>query len=143
MSETVSIGKVIALEFTLKVEGNDNQVIATTVGSNPFTYTQGAKQIIPGVESAVEGMTVGQAKQVVVAPAEGFGERDPNAVQEMPKEKLPNGIEVGTRLRWKDPAGKDVHPTVAEIKDNAVLLDFNHPLAGKTLLVDLKVVNIH
>jgi FKBP-type peptidyl-prolyl cis-trans isomerase SlyD len=141
MTETVSKGKVISLEYTLKLD--DNQVVDTNVGKDPLTYTQGANQIIPGVESAVEGMTVGQAKQVVVAPTAGYGNRNPKAFQEIPKEKVPQGIQVGTQLHGKDAAGHDVRPTVTEIKDDTVLLDFNHPLAGKTLFFDLRVVNIH
>jgi FKBP-type peptidyl-prolyl cis-trans isomerase SlyD len=122
---------------------DDNQVVDSNVGKEPLTYTQGAKQIVPGVESAVEGMTVGQAKHVVVAPSDGYGERNPNAFQEVPKEKVPKDVQVGTRLHGKDTAGRDVRPIVTEIKDNTVLLDFNHPLAGKTLFFDLRVLNIH
>ena len=141
MAETVSKGKVISLEYTLKLE--DDQVVDTNVGKDPLTYTQGANQIVPGVEAALEGMTVGQAKQVVVAPSEGYGDRNPNALQEVPKEKVPQDIKVGTQLQGKDTAGREVRPIVTEIKDDTVLLDFNHPLAGKTLFFDLKVVNIH
>jgi FKBP-type peptidyl-prolyl cis-trans isomerase SlyD len=141
MTETVSKGKVISLEYTVKLD--DNQVVDSNVGKEPLTYTQGAKQIVPGVESAVEGMTVGQAKHVVVAPSDGYGERNPNAFQEVPKEKVPKDVQVGTRLHGKDTAGRDVRPIVTEIKDNTVLLDFNHPLAGKTLFFDLRVLNIH
>ena len=141
MAQTVSTGKLIALEYTLKLE--DDQVVDTNVGKDPLTYTHGANQIVPGVESALEGMTVGQAKQVVVAPSEGYGERNPNALQEVPKQKVPQDIKVGTQLQGKDTAGHDVRPIVTEIKDDTVLLDFNHPLAGKTLFFDLKVVNIH
>lgn len=140
MTQTVSKGKVIALEYTLKSE--DKQVVYSNVGKDPLIYTQGANQVIPGVESAVEGMTVGQTKEVVVAPARGFGERNPNAVQEISKASIPDGIQIGTQLHGKDQAGRDVRPTVTEIKDQTVLLDFNHPLAGKTLFFDLKVVGI-
>jgi len=140
MNATASKGKVIALEYTLKSE--DNQVVDSNVGKDPLTFTQGTNQVISGVESAVEGMTVGQTKQVVVAPMDGFGERDPNAVQEVPKGRVPDSIQVGTRLDGKDQAGRNVRPTVTEIKDQTVLLDFNHPLAGKTLFFDLKVVGI-
>jgi FKBP-type peptidyl-prolyl cis-trans isomerase 2 len=140
MSETVSKGKVISLEYTLKLE--DDHVVDTNVGKDPLTYTQGANQIIPGVERAVEGLTVGQAKHVVVAPSDGYGDRDPHKFHKVPKDKVPKDIQVGTSLRGKDSAGQDVRPIVAEIKDDTVLLDFNHPLAGKTLFFDLKVVNI-
>lgn len=135
-----SNGKTISLEYTVKLE--DNQVIDTNVGKEPLTFTQGANQIIRGVETAVEGMTVGQAKQVIVAPEEGYGAPDPDAFQEVPKENVPGDIKVGTQLHGKAADGRVVQPIVAEIKDKTVLLDFNHPLAGKTLVFDMKVVDI-
>jgi FKBP-type peptidyl-prolyl cis-trans isomerase SlyD len=141
MTETVSKGKVISLEYTLKLE--DDHVVDTNVGKDPLTYTQGANQIIPGVERAVEGLTVGQSKHVVVAPSDGYGERDPNAFHEIPKAKVPKDVHVGMQLHGKDSTGRDIRPIVTEIKDDTVLLDFNHPMAGKTLFFDLKVVNIH
>jgi len=141
MTAIVSNGKVISLEYTLKLE--DGEVVDTNVGKAPLTYTQGANQIIPGVEAAVTGMEVGQAKQAVVPPTEGYGDPDPDAFHEVPKEKLPQEIRVGTQLHGKDSAGREIRPIVSEIKDETVLLDFNHPLAGKTLYFDLKVVNIH
>lgn len=141
MIETVSHGKVISLEYTVKLE--DGQVVDTNVGGDPLTYTQGAHQIIRGVESAVEGMEVGETKQAVVSPAEGYGDRDPNALHEIPKEKVPQEAKVGTQLHGKDSSGREIRPTVSAIKGETVVLDFNHPLAGKTLHFDLKVLNIH
>ncbi len=140
MNKTVSNGNVISLEYTVKLE--DGQVVDTNVGGDPLTYTQGANQIIRGVESAVEGMELGQAKQAVVPPTDGYGDTDPNAFAEVPKDKLPQEIEVGTQLHGKDANGREIRPVVSAIKDETVLLDFNHPLAGKTLYFDLKVVNI-
>jgi FKBP-type peptidyl-prolyl cis-trans isomerase SlyD len=141
MIETVSHGKVISLEYTVKLE--DGQVVDTNVGGDPLTYTQGAHQIIRGVESAVEGMEVGETKQAVVSPAEGYGDRDQNALHEIPKEKVPQEAKVGTQLHGKDSSGREIRPTVSAIKGETVVLDFNHPLAGKTLHFDLKVLNIH
>lgn len=140
MNNTVSNGKVISLEYTLKLE--DGQVVDTNVGQTPLSYTQGANQIIHGVEAALEGMEVGQAKLAVVSPTEGYGDSDPNAFAEVPKEKLPQEIQVGTQLHGKDASGREIRPVVSAIKDETVLLDFNHPLAGKTLYFDLKVLNI-
>lgn len=140
MSKTVANGKVISLEYTVKLE--NDRVVDTNVGKEPLTYTQGANQIIPGVEAAVEGLEVGQAKQAVVPPAAGYGERDPNALHEVSKDKVPDNIAVGTQLSGKDASGRDVRPIVSAINEDTVLLDFNHPLAGKTLYFDLKVVNI-
>ncbi len=140
MAETVSNGKVISLEYTVTLE--DGQPVDTNVGQDALTYTQGANQIIRGVEAAVEGMEVGQTKQVVVSPTEGYGDRDPNAVHEVPKAKIPQEAKIGTMLHGKDANGREIRPTVSAINADTVILDFNHPLAGKTLHFDLKVVNI-
>jgi FKBP-type peptidyl-prolyl cis-trans isomerase SlyD len=141
MTATVSKGKVISLEYTLKLD--DNQVVNTNVGKAPLTYTQGANQIIRGVETAVEGMTVGEAKHVIVTPAEGYGAKDLTAFHEVPKKNVPEDIKVGTQLHGKDANGHVVRPIVKEIKDDTILLDFNHPLAGKTLFLDVKVLDVH
>ncbi len=140
MAETVSNGKVISLEYTVTLD--DGQPVDTNVGQDALTYTQGANQIIRGVEAAVEGMEVGQTKQVVVSPTEGYGDRDPNADHEVPKAKIPQEAKIGTMLHGKDANGREIRPTVSAINADTVILDFNHPLAGKTLHFDLKVVNI-
>jgi FKBP-type peptidyl-prolyl cis-trans isomerase SlyD len=133
-------GKQIALEYSFKSE--DNQVVDSNVGKPPLTYTHGANQVISGIESAVEGMRVGEAKQVVVSPVDGFGEHNPNAVQEVDKRRLPRDIQVGTQISLKDKDGRDYRSKVTQINHHTVLLDFNHPLAGKTLFFNLKVVAI-
>ena len=141
MTETVSNGKVISLEYTLKLD--HNHVVDTNVGKAPITYTQGAHQIIRGVENAVEGMKVGEAKHVVVPPEDGYGSKDLTAIHEVPKKNVPKEIKVGSQLNGKDASGKAVRPIVKEIKDDTVVLDLNHPLAGKTLFFDVKVVDVH
>jgi FKBP-type peptidyl-prolyl cis-trans isomerase 2 len=85
MMATASKGKTISLEYTLKLD--NDQVVETNVGEAPLTYTQGAHQIVRGVETAVEGMTVGEAKQVIVTPADGYGVRDLTALHELPKQE--------------------------------------------------------
>lgn len=87
-------------------------------------------------------MAVGETKQMAIPPTDGFGERDPKAVREVNKQELPSDIQVGAQLRLKDNAGRDLLPSVIEIKDHTALLDFNHPLAGKTVLYELKVVSV-
>lgn len=140
MTATVSKGKVISLEYTVRLD--DSQVVDTNVGKAPLTYTQGAHQIIRGVETAVEGMAVGEAKHVIVTPADGYGARDLIAIHEVPKKNVPKDIKVGMQLHGKDSGGHVVRPIVKEIKDDTVLLDFNHPLAGKTIFLDVKVVDV-
>jgi len=137
----VSEGKVVSLEYTLTLD--DKSVVESNVGAKPLTYTQGSHQLPPVLEQALEGMAVGDTKQVTVAPADGYGEMDPKAVQEVQKQMIPpEALKVGTRLQGKTPSGQMVYPLVAEIKGDTVVLDFNHPLAGKTLHFDVKVLDI-
>lgn len=138
---TVSNGKQVSLEYTLKLE--DKSVLESNVGKEPMTYTQGAHEIVPGLEKAMEGLVVGETKRVEVKPADGYGEVDPKAFQEVKKSQIPETAwKVGTQLEAKSPDGESMFPRVKEVKQDTVVLDFNHPLAGKTLLFDIKVLDI-
>ncbi|MGE3539003.1 MAG: peptidylprolyl isomerase [Candidatus Tectimicrobiota bacterium] len=139
---TVSEGKLISLEYTLKLE-TDQAVLESNVGGKPLIYRHGSQQIIPGLEKALTGLKVGETRAVVVPPGDGYGEVDPQAMQEVKKELVPpDAQKVGARLQGKLPDGRPVFPMVAEVKEATVVLDFNHPLAGKTLHFDVKVVDI-
>jgi FKBP-type peptidyl-prolyl cis-trans isomerase 2 len=99
--------------------------------------------MIPGLEKELTGMRVGGEKNVTVKPEEGYGKINPNAVQEVPKEKIPeNALKVGAVLAARSPEGMVVPMTVKQIKDKTVVMDMNHPMAGKTLVFDVKVVDI-
>jgi len=138
---TVSDGKTISMEYTLTLE--DKKVLDTNVGAEPMNFTQGSHQIIPGLESALEGMKVGESKQVTVNPEEGYGPINPQAVQEVSIENIPpDARKVGVRLQGQDAQGRMVHPLVTEVKEQVVMLDFNHPLAGKKLFFDVKILDI-
>ncbi|MDR4484680.1 MAG: peptidylprolyl isomerase [Nitrospirales bacterium] len=138
---TVSEGKSISMEYTLTLE--NKEVLDTNVGGEPLTFTQGSHQIIPGLETALDGMKTGESKQVTVAPEEGYGKVDPQAIQEVPIDQIPpDARKVGVQLQGKDGQGRVVHPTVTEIKEQVVVLDFNHPLAGKTLYFDVKILDV-
>ena len=138
---TVAEGKLVSLEYTLTLD--DKSVVDSNVGEKPLTYTHGSHQIVPGLEKALEGMAVGDTKQVTVAPAEGYGETNPKALQEVQKQSLPpEALKVGARLQGKGPNGQMVYPLVSEIKTDTVVLDFNHPLAGKTLHFAVKVLDV-
>ncbi len=136
----VTKGKKVSIEYTLKLE--DGTVMDTNVGGKPFTFIQGSHQIIPGLEKAIEGMKVGEKKHVVLQPKDAYGEVDKNAFVEVPKDKVPKDIKVGTYLQGTDPQGGKILVRVAEIKKDTVVLDFNHPLAGKTLFFDVKILDI-
>ena len=138
---TVATGQEVSLEYTLRLE--DKKVIDTNVGKDPLTYTHGTQQIVPGLEKALEGMAIGETKQVTVAPEEAYGITNPKAFQEVSKDKIPpDAQKVGMELQGKDAKGRIVRPRVVEIKEDTVVLDFNHPLAGNTLYFDVKVLDI-
>jgi FKBP-type peptidyl-prolyl cis-trans isomerase 2 len=138
---SVTSGAQVAIEYTLKLE--DQVVLETNVGSTPFTYVQGTHRIVPGLEKALEGMKIGESKQVKVAPEEGYGAVDKAAFLEVAKDKIPPDAQtVGAQLQGQNASGQSVRARVAEVKDSTVVVDFNHPLAGKTLYFDVKVLNI-
>jgi FKBP-type peptidyl-prolyl cis-trans isomerase SlyD len=137
----VSEGKQVSLEYTLKLD--DKNVLESNVGKEPMTYTQGAHEIVPGLEKAMEGMAVGDKKHVEVKPADAYGEVDPKAFQEVKKSQIPEQAwKVGTQLEAKGQDGQSMFPRVAEVKQDTIVLDFNHPLAGKTLFFDIKVLDV-
>ena len=138
---TIANGTNVSLEYTLKLE--DETVVDTNVGAAPLTYTHGSNEIIPGLEKALIGMKVGESTQVVVPAEEAYGGVDSGAIQEVPKEKLPpDALHVGAQVQGQDDSGEPLQARVTEVKDQTVVLDFNHPLAGKTLYFDVKVLDI-
>ena len=138
---TISTGKLVALEYTLRVD--PQSVLDSNVGKDPLTYIQGSQQIVPGLEKALEGLVAGDKNQVTVLPADAYGDVNPQAFQEVDKKNVPSdSLKIGTQLQGKTPDGQSVYPRVTEIKEETVVLDFNHPLAGKTLYFDVKVLDV-
>lgn len=138
---TVSSGKQVSIEYTLTLE--DKSVLDSNVGADPLTIIQGSHHIIPGLENALEGMKIGDSKHVTVKPEEGYGLVDKDAFVEIKKEQVPQvELKVGLVLQGQNEGGQIVQARVAEINEQTVLLDCNHPLAGKTLYFDVKVLEI-
>ncbi|MBF0485420.1 MAG: peptidylprolyl isomerase [Candidatus Omnitrophica bacterium] len=137
----ITKGKLVKFDYTLTV---DNKEVESTKGKQPLEYTQGQNMLIPGLEKALEGAKAGDTKKVVVKPEEGYGKVNPTLVREFDKTKLPKGMEpkVGMILEVQDPQGNAFPCTVTEVKDKVIMLDFNHPLAGKELTFDVKVVSV-
>ena len=137
----IKSGSVVSVEYT--VSGEDGKVIDSNKGKEPLKYTQGMHQMIPGFEKEMVGMKVGGEKHFKIKPEDGYGPVNPNAVQEVPKEKIPaEGLKVGTTLTAKNAQGQMMQVRVREIKEKTVVLDLNHPLAGRTLVFDVKVLKI-
>ena len=139
--KVVSDDVVVSIDYTLTVDG---QVIDSTEGDEPLQFLQGHQNIIPGLERELNGMKIGDNKQVVVPPSEGYGEVDPENVIDIPRSEFPAEIplEVGTELEVKNSDGEILSATISEVGAKTIKLDFNHPLAGKHLTFDVTVVDL-
>lgn len=132
---------VVSIDYTLTVDG---QVVDTTEGDEPLSFLQGHQNIIPGLERELMGMKIGDSKQVVVSPAEAYGEVDPDNIIDVPRSEFPEEIplEKGTELEVKNSDGEVLSATINEVNKDTVKLDFNHPLAGKELTFDVTVIDL-
>ena len=139
----MQIGKnsVVAIDYTLK--DGSGEVLDTSDGREPLEYLQGAGQIIPGLESELEGKKIGDEFSVVIEPEQGYGSRDESLVHEVPRSEFetPDEIEIGMQFRVGDEGGTLVM-VVAGIGDDNVTLDGNHPLAGVSLAFDVSVAEV-
>ena len=137
----VKDGMLVTLDYTVKTP--DGKLLETSKGSQPLKYIHGKKMMIPGLERELTGMKIGAEKHITIKPEDGYGKLNPNAVQEVPKEKVPpNALKVGAVLVGTDKNGSPMPMTVKEIKEKTVVMDLNHPLAGKTLVFDVKVIDV-
>ncbi len=137
----VETGKQILIEYTLSTEVEG--LVDSNVESDTLSYIQGTQQIIPALEIALEGMEVGETKEVSITPKDGFGQRSEKALQEVDKSLVPEEArKVDVVLQGHDKGGGVIKARVAEVRDETVVLDLNHPLAGKTLQFNVKILNI-
>ncbi|RKF17175.1 peptidylprolyl isomerase [Roseovarius spongiae] len=123
----------------------DGQVFDSSEGREPLKFTVGSGQIIPGLDNALPGMSVGDKKVVEVPADEAYGQPDPNALQQVPREGIPDDIPLdpGTQLQVQTPDGQAMPVTVKEVTDSHVTLDANHALAGEDLTFDIEVVAVN
>lgn len=134
-------GSRVKLHYTLTVDG---ETIDSSEGKEPLEYEHNRGQIIPGLEAQLAGLNPGDRKEVVVEPDQGYGERDPEAIQEVPKAAFADGVEdLEPGVVVSGQSGENVfRATVVAVKEETVELDFNHPLAGKTLHFNVEVVSV-
>jgi peptidylprolyl isomerase len=138
----VKSGDTVRVHYTGTL--TNGQTFDSSEGKDPLEFTVGSGQIIPGLDSAVEGMTVGDKKTVEVPVDQAYGQPDPNAQQAVPRGDIPEDIplDLGTQLQVQTPQGQVMPVTVVEVTDEQVVLDANHPLAGKDLTFAIEVVEI-
>jgi FKBP-type peptidyl-prolyl cis-trans isomerase SlyD len=130
---------VVTLEYRLHL--GDDQVIDQSDPDKPLAYLHGRGQIVPGLEGQLEGMASGESKKVVVPPAQGYGEHDARGLQTVPRAMFPADapLQPGLTISAQTADGDVIPITIRELKGDQVVVDLNHPLAGKTLHFDVKV----
>ena len=140
-TNVIKKGSAVSLEYTLSDE--KGKIIESNKGEQPLYYVHGRSEIVPGLEKALDGMAVGGVKHVTVKPEDGYGVIDPAAFREVPKENVPKeALKVGTELVASNGQGESMPVRLHEIKDKTVVIDMNHPMAGKTLVFDIKVLDV-
>jgi len=134
-------GSTVRIEYTVTDE--QGKLLDTNKGRKALEFTHGQQQMIPGIEHELLGMHPGEEKQLVVKPEDGYGAVDPTAQTEVPRDAIPpEAQEVGKQLLARTRTGEQRLVMVKEVKEQTVVLDLNHPLAGKTLHVDVKVLGV-
>lgn len=132
-------GSKVKVHYTGKLE--DNNVFDSSMEREPLEFTVGQGQLIPGFEQGVMGMTTGDKKTIEIEPEQAYGPVREDLINEVPKENLPEGVEVGHMLQAQTEQGP-INVKVIELNETTGKVDANHPLAGKKLIFDLEVVEV-
>lgn len=137
--DTVQDGQVVSMEYTLRVDG---EVLDSSDGVGPLQFLAGYDNIVPGLEREMIGMKIGESKDVVVSPEDGYGEFDDEAFMDVPRSEFPTDMEIeeGVELNVTDEDGKNQYARIESLTNESVRLDFNHPLAGAELHFNVKVI---
>ena len=135
-------GDTVKIHYTGTLE--DGTEFDSSAGREPLEFEMGSGQVIPGFDTAVDGMTIGDSKTVTIPPGEAYGDRHDQLVQQVPKSALPDDMkpEVGMQLQSQSPEGQVMNLVVVEVEEESITVDANHPLAGKALTFAIELVEI-
>lgn len=140
---TVKDDVVVSLQYQVNLESG--QEIERTESDAPLEYLHGSSQIIPGLEQALEGMSVGEEKDVHLEPSAAYGKRNPDEVVDVDRDSFPESLDltVGRAVAVQDEeSGQSFQATIRDVDEEKVVLDFNHPLAGQSLHFKVKVIGL-
>jgi FKBP-type peptidyl-prolyl cis-trans isomerases 2 len=140
--QQVKNGDVVKVHYTGKLTNGEQ--FDSSEGREPLEFTVGGGQMIKGFDDAMPGMSIGQKKTINILPGDAYGERDKDAIIEFPKANIPKEmqLEEGMQLQLRNESGQPFPVTVSQIKDDVVVLDANHALAGEELIFDIELVEI-
>lgn len=141
-SNVVAKGSKVTVDYTGSFE--DGTVFDTSEGKGPITFVAGNSEVIKGFDDAVVGMKKGERRKINVTSNDGYGGRDEKLQQQIPRAVFPQEmkLEKGMGFSFKTPQGQVIHATITGANSGTVTVDMNHPLAGKNLVFELKVVDI-
>jgi FKBP-type peptidyl-prolyl cis-trans isomerase 2 len=132
-------GSTVSVHYTGKL--TNDEVFDSSTGGEPLTVTLGEGSLIPGFEKALQGMKQGEKKTINIPCNEAYGDIIKDNYQEVDKQYVPDSIQVGQMLEAKNEMGV-ISVRVKEVRENTVVLDANHPLAGEDLIFDLEIVSV-
>lgn len=140
-ADTIESGAQVQFDYTLSVDG---EVVESSDGQEPLEYTHGQNMIIPGLEAEMDGKAPGDSFSVTISPDQAYGPVQEDAFRELPLDSFPEDFEPqqGMILELKGADESIIPAVVWEVREDTVLLNFNHPLAGKTLQFDVEVVSV-
>lgn len=140
--QKAKIDDTVKVHYTGKLA--DGTVFDSSEGRDPLEFKIGSGMMIPGFDKAVQGLAIDESKLVEIPSAEAYGEMNPEMIQEVSKSQLPPemNVEVGMQLMSQHPSGQEIPLIVTEVKEESIVVDANHPLAGKDLTFDIKLVSI-
>jgi peptidylprolyl isomerase len=137
-------GDLVKVHYTGKLTTGEQ--FDSSAGREPLEFTVGAGQMIQGFDAAIPGMIVGDKKTINIPAAEAYGERNPEAIFDFPKTNIPPDmlpqLQAGMQLQLTNQQGQPVPVVITEIKEEVIVLDANHMLAGKELVFDIELVEI-
>jgi FKBP-type peptidyl-prolyl cis-trans isomerase SlyD len=138
---TITTSKVATIHYTLKNE--QGETLDSSEGQEPLAYLQGHQNLVPGLEQALEGKSVGDKLSLVVAPEQGYGDKDPELIQELPRSMFGgiDNIEVGMEFHAETAQGMQI-VEVIDVEEDTITIDGNHPLAGVDLHFEVEVMEI-
>lgn len=124
---------------------SNGEIFDTSEGRDPLEFTLGTGQVIPGFDKGIEGMTIDESKTINIPSTNAYGDIRKELIQEVPKTHIPEEIkpEIGLQLMSSTPDGQQIPLVVTEIKDETIIVDANHPLAGKDLTFEVTLVGIN
>lgn len=139
---TEIIGADMLVLIDYKLSDDAGEELDSSAGGEPLAYIHGHGQIVEGLEKALEGKTLGDMVQIRVTPKEGYGEHNPEMITKFPRDRFDFDIEVGLVVQAQMPNGQGMPYQIIALDDKEVTMDGNHPLAGKNLNFDVKVVGV-